>query len=92
MLLNFSNKNGNELLGDVLFLLKLFQKTLQGEDTAIVDIVYKTQRSSLPKSANCTNPKFLADGKISLLHSFDEEDGTFLGRAFFIREVFEGLR
>ena len=58
MLLNFSNKNGNELLGDVLFLLKVFQKTLQGEDTAIVDIVQDTMKF-IAKVGELHQPKVL---------------------------------
>ena len=63
------------LLGDVLFLLKVFQKKLQGDDVTIVDIVPETRSSS----TNYTNAQYLMDGKTSFHKATMRKMKHFLG-------------
>ena len=67
------------LLGDVLFLLKVFQKKLQGDDITIVDIVPKTKKF-IAKIDKLQQRPVLGGWEDEFSQSYDEENQTFLGR------------
>jgi hypothetical protein len=65
------------VLGDVLFLLKVFQKTLQGDDVTIVDIVPDTKKF-IAKIDKLHQRPVLGGWEDKFLQSYEEENGTFL--------------
>ena len=69
------------LLGDVLFLLKVLQKKLQGDDITIVDIVPETKKfNSSQKSTNYSNAQYLVDGKAGFQKATMRKMKHFLGQ------------
>ena len=66
------------LLGDVLFLLKVFQKKLQGDDTTIVDIVPETKKF-IAKIDKLQQRPILGGWEDKFSQSYDEENEIFLG-------------
>jgi type IV secretory pathway VirB4 component len=73
------------LLGDFLFLLKVFQKKLQGDDVIIVDIVPETKKF-IAKIDKLHQRPVLGGWEDKFLQSYDEENGTFFGRVLWQKE------
>ena len=73
------------LLGDVLFLLKVFQKRLQADDITIVDIVSETKKL-LAKLDKLHQRQRIGGWEEKFSQSYNEEDGTFFGTVLWQKE------
>ena len=73
------------LMGDVLFLLKVFQKKLQGDDITIVDIVAETKKF-IAKIDKLQQRPILGGWEDEFSQSYDEENETFFGRVLWQKE------
>ena len=73
------------LLGDVLFLLKVLQKKLQGDDITIVDIVPETKKF-ITKIDKLQQRPILGGWEDRFSQSYDEENETFFGTVLWQKE------
>ena len=73
------------LLGDVLFLLKVFQKKLQGDDITIVDIVPETKKL-IAKLDKLHQRPIIGGWEDKFSQSYNEEDGKFFGTLLWQKE------
>ena len=73
------------LLGDVLLLLKVFQKRLQADDITIVDIVSETKKL-LAKLDKLHQRQRIGGWEEKFSQSYNEEDGTFFGTVLWQKE------
>ena len=83
-----SNKDNMQLtclLGDVLFLLKTFQKRLQSDDITIVDIVPEAKKF-LKKLEKLNDKELLGGWEETFNNNYNDEDETFFGITLWQKE------